>query len=367
MKTLLFFLIAMAVSFAESVVLKGTGYGADEQQAISYAKRDALEKGIGQFLMSHTEIENFMLKKDVVLTRTAGHVKNYKVLSKSQGPDGAWKVTIQATVSKSDIDQDLAALGILIHSIGNPRVAFLLEEKVGSEGVDYAQMAFLNEFQNRNFEVVDPNSTTKFKESKDAISALGGNPEAAAKLGALVNAEVLIVGTVKSQEADLSQNAYFKGTGMKSVSSTISLKAFDVGSRKILAAGNASASGVDPNPMKAAMKATQKSVKKMMERKEQFFQALLKTWNSKANDGANFELVIENVKSFSLAKEVKQVLANGSENVEQRSFKKPTLTVQMKFMGTAGQLAEHLENRSVGELKLKVQEVMGTKIKLNLE
>ncbi len=369
MKKLIMLFILFTMTFANDLVIQGTGYGATENQATSFAKRDALEKGIGQTLVSQTEVENFMLKKDIVLTKTSGHIKNYRIKSKVQESDGVWKIVIQATLSKDGLNKDLVALGILVQTIGNPRIALLITESVSAskEGVNYVEMEFLNGFQKKGFEVVDPNQTLKYKESKEAMAALGGDPKAAAKLGSLINADVLIVGVSKSQEADLSGNAYFKGTGMKSVGTTLSLKAFDVGTRKILAAGNAQASMVDPNIMKAAQKGSQKVVKKMMGKKDQFFDRLVSSWKHKANDGATYKVVVKNVTSFKLVKELKATLLNITENVIQRSFKKPVLGLDVKFMGTLDDFCTRIDGMKAGDKEMSVEEFQGSKVVLQLK
>ncbi|NLB63888.1 MAG: hypothetical protein GX801_07265 [Fibrobacter sp.] len=132
-----------AGAFAQSkeIIVESVGFGVSQNDAITQAKREALAKGIGQMLTSQTEVENFMVKRDVILTETMGHVKNFKVLKESQGSDGAWEVHIKASVSEEGLAKDLAALKILMQTLGNPRIAFLVKETVMGNADPSAQNA----------------------------------------------------------------------------------------------------------------------------------------------------------------------------------------------------------------------------------
>lgn len=108
-------------SFAqEDITAEGVGLGANHDEALLAAKRDAIEKGIGMILISQTEIENFMLKKDLVITKTVGAVKTFQIISEAKEADGMIKIKIKASLSKSAMKEDLAAFQVLIESMDKP-------------------------------------------------------------------------------------------------------------------------------------------------------------------------------------------------------------------------------------------------------
>jgi len=74
------------------------GYGSSSQDALLQAKRSAVEEGIGVVLSSETEVENFMLKKDTVITQSFGAVRSYNVLKEEQ-KGSTWYLKISAVVS----------------------------------------------------------------------------------------------------------------------------------------------------------------------------------------------------------------------------------------------------------------------------
>ena len=124
----LFFLLSGTLSAQDNFIAEGTGLGANRDEALMGAKRDAIEKGIGMVLLSQSEIENFQLKRDIVVTKTIGAVSKYDIISESRTSDGLIEIKIKAQLSKSAMRQDLAAFNILIESMDKPRVMVLIDE-----------------------------------------------------------------------------------------------------------------------------------------------------------------------------------------------------------------------------------------------
>jgi len=348
-------------------VVEATGYGVSENAASLAARREALAIGIGQMLTSQTEVENFMVKKDLVITRTMGNVKKFDILSKEQGPDGAWKVTIRAVVSKDGIAQDLAALNILRMSIGNPRIAMLItENNIGNEDptAGKTEAILIDHFRSRDFEVVDPSNALKYRESAEGMAALGGDPEAAAKLGSMLNAEVIIVGKVVAKAADVSAIPALANSGMKSASANVSLKAVNVSTRQIMAAKTIDAPAVHIAQHTAGSRAIEAAVKKLLNEDSGFFNTLIKSWKHSAVDGSVYQLTIGNVKSFQHLKAVKTNLEPKVQSMQQRSYAKPLLKLDVTFTGSVDDLCEVLDGLDLGGAVLTVDGFQGNSITL---
>ena len=159
---LLIVLLLVSTMFAlDEFTTEGVGIGANRDEALMAAKRDAIEKGIGMVLLSQSEIENFQLKRDIVITKTIGAVTQYKTISETRTSDGLIEIKIVARLSKSSMRQDLAAFNILIESMDKPRVMVLIDENnVGNNeptnrAAESAVLKFLKDpYQ---FELVDQN------------------------------------------------------------------------------------------------------------------------------------------------------------------------------------------------------------------
>lgn len=357
---------------AQDIVVEATGYGASVDAATRSANRAAIEKGIGQVVTSQTEIENFQTKRDLVLTRTEGAVKASEVLNKTQGPDNVWEVTVRATVSKAEIRQDLLALSILRAAVGNPRVAVLLNEtNMGKAQVDGAtEVAVINAFKAREFEVVEPSETLRAKRAKEIALASGGDLKVAATLGAELGAEVVIVGTATATEADMTANPYFQNTGMKSASGAIALKAIDVNTHEILASRAGDAPMVHPNPTVAGTKALEKASQKVLEKGENsLIDQLVKAWQDKANNGTLLRVRISNIPNYAASQIVTEEIKAMATKVDSRKLAEKILFLDVGWRGTADDFCKEMDGKKINKERntLNVVSVEGNSILLEVK
>ena len=97
-----------------------------KKKALSDAFRNAVERGLGVWIKSQSEVKDFELKKDEILTRAEGYVTSYEILNE-QEHDGLYTVTIKAKVSVDKIGEDVKKMvGILKTQMGNPSISFVL-------------------------------------------------------------------------------------------------------------------------------------------------------------------------------------------------------------------------------------------------
>jgi len=181
---------------SEEIVAEGSGIGANKQEALMAAKRDAIEKGIGMILLSQTEVENFMVKRDQIITKTIGAVKSYEVLKEAAASDGSYEMRIKAVLSRQTMRDDLAAFQILIEDMNKPRVMVIIgENNVGNDeptnsATETAVIKFLRDPY--EFDIIDPNIAADIKSSQQKMAALDGDAKAAAAIGAQYGAEVIL-------------------------------------------------------------------------------------------------------------------------------------------------------------------------------
>ena len=76
-------LSAREINISEAIGLARL-YSGEEKQARDAALRDAMKKaieqGVGSMLESETEVKNFQLLSDRILSKSKGVIKNYKYL-----------------------------------------------------------------------------------------------------------------------------------------------------------------------------------------------------------------------------------------------------------------------------------------------
>lgn len=349
------FLLLAGFAQAQDLVVEAVGYGPTVEAATRAANRAAVEKGIGQVLTSATEIQDFQVKKDLVLSHTEGMVKSSETLSKEQGPDGAWEVKVKAVVSKAEVSKDLVALGILRMQLDNPRVAILVTEQVmGKIMVDgAAESQIIKAFRDRQFEVVEASDDIRVKRANQIALATGGDAKAAAALGAELGAEVVILGTATATESDMSDNAYFKGTGMKSASGNVTLKAVEVSTSAILASQRGDAPMVHPNPAVAGAKALEKATSEVLD-KNGFIEQLLKSWRNQVNDGTVLRVRVRNIPNFSAAQVIQEELKVDAVQVVRRKMADGVLFLDVTWKGTADDFCSAVDGRKVNKSRNKL-------------
>jgi hypothetical protein len=109
--------------------VKVTGQGIDKDAAVKDALRNAVEKGGLTEIASKSQTKDYALEYDVVLARSSGLVKDFKVLSEKQS-DGLVTVEIEAKVNKKLIDATWGEVAILLKQLGRPKIMVFFTEVI---------------------------------------------------------------------------------------------------------------------------------------------------------------------------------------------------------------------------------------------
>ncbi len=355
----------------EPVFAEGRGLGATPEEALLAAKRDAVEKGIGTILLSQTEIQNFQVKKDQIITKTVGAVKSFEKVSETKTPDGLYEVKIKAALSKNAMRQDLAAFHILLESMDKPRTMVVVSENnVGSEEPtnETAEATILQYLKDPyQFELIDPKTAAALRSSKQKMAALAGDNAAAAAIGAQSGAEVLITGTAVSREArNMSQNL----GGMVSVQADVTLKALNCATGNVLGTSQAHGAKVHLNPVTAGNQAIAQASQKAMEK---LLDAIIKEWQNVQNNGAVLTITVSGVKSFRLKNDIVLSLqaVSGVTAVRERNWdgQSKAFAVDVQYKGNANGFCTRIDGYKLksGSGSISITSVNGNAIVLALE
>lgn len=87
----------------KEVALTVSGDGANKQEAIANALRNAIEQAFGTFVSANTSILNDELVKDEIVSITTGNIKEYSEITEVNLPSNRISVTIRAVVSISKL------------------------------------------------------------------------------------------------------------------------------------------------------------------------------------------------------------------------------------------------------------------------
>jgi hypothetical protein len=338
------------------------GYGNTKEEALLQAKREAVEKGIGTVLVSQTEVKNFMLQKDVVITQTFGAVRRYDVQQEEQLPDAVWHIRIRAVVSLDSIRADLAALKILLESMDKPRMMVLIQE----DGGNYAESAVVDYLRGKGFDLVDPAQTAALMSKGDQFieRAIQGDPVAAAKIGAENGAEYVLVGKVnKSQIA----NPMLQNSGMVSGQASLTAKVVNCSSGRIIASKSANGASPHISADVAQAKAAEKAAQKLMD--AQLFEAIVASFQDRVNNGVSIEVTVRNVADYQAQKNLTKLLEgiSGVTSVTRRGFDRGELKLSVLFRGQVDSFCDAVDGKAASDKSLAVTSVTGSSIVMNLK
>lgn len=334
---LLLFGSVFAVDQSGDLTVEGVGLGANEAEAIMAAKRNAVEKGIGMVLISQTEVENFMVKRDKVVTKTLGAVKKYDILSKTRASDNVLEIRISAIISKTMMHSDLAAFHILLESMDKPKVMIIINENnIGNEeptnmAAENAATDFLK--SPYDFDIIDRNVTSIIRSNRQKMANLAGNAAEAASIGAGAGAEVIITGSAISRVAE---NLSYNLGGMKSVQADVTLKAINCATGRVIASGTGHAAKVHISPNTAGTNAIASASKKAV---KGLLNKIIEDWNKQINNGVPLMVSVKGVPTFRIKKAAVQSLQRipGIASVNERGWNSQSglLEVDVQYKGNA--------------------------------
>ncbi|MCP4368635.1 MAG: hypothetical protein GY797_11075 [Deltaproteobacteria bacterium] len=339
------------------IIIESDGFGISKEDALLKAKREAVEIGIGTILYSQTEIKNFELQKDVILTKTVGSVKKYDILQQEKKQDNTFHVKIQAVVSLANIKADLAALKILLESMDKPRMMVVIREE-NSRNSENAIIDYLTE---KGIELVDPSVVAALMNKNDRLikSAAEGDPSAAAKIGTSNGAEYILVGKVTKSTGD---NALLKESGLVSGQAGITAKVVNCSNGKIIASKSTNSAAAHISEKTARDLAAEKVGKKLMD--QELFEAIVTSFQDMVNNGMPLDVTIKQVSNFKTQKALRQTLGNlsGVVSVTKRSFGNSRLKLTILFKGNADSFSEAVDGRSIQGKKLSVIDITGSRV-----
>ena len=220
-------------------------YSGEEKKAKDEALRDAMKKaieqGVGAVLASETEVENFQVVSDRILTKSKGAIKSYRILREGAVDNGInYEVVISAVVDDDLLNQSMETFRIMQQLTGRKTVMVVYNPTVHGElplnpengndfqlikeGLTVLRKAFLK----RKFEVIDSEASLAMIKDTEAMSEdnEGEFNEVVSEMANKYGAQYYVTFTVMASN---------KEGGTRSVAkSIINAKLFNVGSARLI-------------------------------------------------------------------------------------------------------------------------------------
>jgi len=148
------------------------GMGVDKDHAVTNALQVAVEQIVGVTVVSATDVANFQVIKDEIVTHSQGYVTGYTILKETKEADGGYTVLVDVQVNKGQIESHVQTLDILMKMAGHPRILIFGDDAdinavpSGTEIFDPLVTTVAKVFKDKfRFEVVDWSTMrTRFKD-----------------------------------------------------------------------------------------------------------------------------------------------------------------------------------------------------------
>jgi hypothetical protein len=346
---------------AEGVAgIQGNAKDIARDAAIEDAQKRAVEQAIGILIDSQTQVENYQLISDKILSQTKGYITRYNVAGETED-SGLLRVRINAEVSLGKLTDDLSGIGILLGQMHKPRTMIMVaEQNINHEwyawwwgyhgqamDMGVVENTIIDVFTQKGFEFIDHDAAEKNIKVTAAYKIQDLTADQARTLGNQADAEVVIVGkAVAKLYGDI-------GGGMMSAQADMSVRAIRTDTGQILASATTHGAAVHITPETAGTEALKKAANAAA---EQMAEKILAVYSKEVGGTKSVNIVISGLNKTQFVK-FKDVLRNqvrGIKDLHERSFANNTAKISVDTRGSAQSLSDELLLKDFGTFGVEV-------------
>ncbi len=324
-------------------------------KAIDNALRNVVEKVVGVMVTGSTEVENFQLKMDRILSESKGFVENYRILSEKREGDN-YEVNVEAEVGAGKLQDRLQAMQLLISRKSRPRLMVVFNEAGQKDAI--AEAAMSKFFLAKGFKLVDSSIVKKSRgEINVAVSAT--NEKALSNLARTYGAEVVIFGSVEA----VSNSFTVSGIEMFTNKVNVSVKVINGDTGDVITTGSESKSvpGGKGDISRLAEEAAGKLAGKILE-------DTLERWSSELTNTTTIKLVVSGLDEYQDLvgfKDHLPLVLKGFKVLYQRSYQQGTVELDIEVKGDIQGVADDLSVFVMKGRKLKISAITQNMVKAN--
>lgn len=336
---------------AQTQSVIGEGMAMSRDGALTAAKRDAVEKGVGVVVASETLVKNFQVADDRILSKANGFVKTYEELSAIQGPDGLWTVQITAEVTDilDEVVKDQLAMELLLAWVRHPRFMILLDEQnIDDRNSTVAATEIGRLLAEKGFDIISPSQIRALQQQDASLANIEGNSQQAASLGSQLGAEYVILGEASSKAVTHP----LLGTRL-SGQANITARVIRADNAQILAQETFHGKSTHIDASTAGVGALKDAAADLT---AYLMAETVKRWSLEQSNARLLTLKISGL-TYQGRRVVTDFLANqvqGVQSVDQRSFSNGVVTLAVMFGGPNEDLGMQLDGRDLGGVLLQI-------------
>ena len=317
-------------------------------KALDSALRSAVEKVVGVMVSSTSEVENFQLKMDRILSESKGFINAYRIISEKRQGD-QFEVTLEADVGRERLKDRLEAINLIITRKAKPRLMLLFAEKAQKDAI--AEAAMSRYFMGKGFKLID--ARVLRRQGGENLSL---DPKSVSQLAGQYGAEIVMIGAVDAATSSFNVG----GIEMHSNKVTVSVKVINGDTGEVITTDSKgeSAPGMKGDLKKITEEAAEKLARQMMEE-------VLEKWSSELTNTVTVKLVVLGLDSYETLQQFKDLLSTevkGFKEVQQRAYRQGEAELDVEMRGNSQSLADDLMAMTLNQKKVKILGITANRV-----
>jgi Flagellar assembly protein T, N-terminal domain len=346
---------------AEGVAaIQGDARDSARDAALEDAQKRAVEQAIVILIDSQTQVENYQLITDKILSQTKGYIKHYNIAGETID-SGLLRVRINAEIALGRLSDDLTGIGILLDRMHKPRTMVMVAEQnigrgvyawwLGAQGeqtdISVVENTFRDKFTKEGFEFIDHEIAAKEIEVTGAIRINDLSAAQAKTLASQADAEVVIIGkAIAKRYGEI-------GGGRTSAQADLSARAMRIDTGQVIATATTHATAVHVSEIAAGAEALRKASNQAA---DELIEKILAVYAQETGGTRSVNITIMGLNKTQFAK-FKDVLLNrvrGIRDLHERSFSGSTAKIFVNARDSAQTLSDEILLRNFGAFSVEV-------------
>lgn len=313
-------------------------------KAIDNALRSAVEKVAGVLITSTSEVEDYKLKMERILSESTGFITSYKILSENRQGE-LYTVVIEAEVGTGKLKDRMNAINLVISRKAKPRLLLLFSEQGQKDAMAEAAMA--KYFLAKGFKLIDSERVARDGGVPRSLNS-GSDTVALSNVAHRNGAEIVILGQIEA----MTNSFNIGGIEMFTNKVVVSCKVINSDTGEVIATESESKSAPG---VKGDFKAvTEETVEKIS---RTLMDSVLDRWSSELVNTTTVKVFISGLENYEDLPVIKELLAlevKGFKEALQRSYTNGRVELDLETRGNTLGVADDLAAMTMNKRKFKI-------------
>jgi len=353
--------------------IQGGNVAKARDRAIKNSLVSAVEFAVADFLPLESMIQNFEILNEILYDNSSEFVADYKVLTELKS-GRTYRVLVQATVSIDAIKEELISVNIKVYKKNLPKILFLIAEQNFSDISQrywwtedltfvkgYTEIAMTEKMLKNVFSVIDQKSLVINEEFETLKDKADLSNQDAVSLGAILQADVVIVGNSK---ADIAPNTM--GGDIKSFKGTVLARALRTDTGEEIASTIQTEVSVNKDDIAGARDALSNAGYLAG---SDLASQIVRKWHEEVKKSiTTLVIIVEGTRALSnfviFRAELNEI--PGVDSLQTSEMKADEATIVVDFQGNAKELADALMLKTFESFGINIYEISQSHLRVRL-